>query len=59
MIHNLLEHTNPGIFSSITSIAFFHRSGENPVASGTVIISALITYWMSDSPSSEPYAQAL
>jgi hypothetical protein len=31
---------DPGILSSITLIAFFHRSGKNPVASGTIIIAA-------------------
>jgi hypothetical protein len=40
IIHNLLDRTTPGIFSSITSIAFFHRSGHNPVANGTVIMAA-------------------
>jgi hypothetical protein len=40
IIHNLLERANPGIFSSDMSIAFFHRSGHNPVANGTVIIVA-------------------
>jgi hypothetical protein len=40
IIHNLLERTTPDIFSSITSIDFFHRSGQNPVANGTVIMAA-------------------
>jgi hypothetical protein len=40
IIHNLLERTTPDIFSKITSIAFSHRSGQNPVASGTDIIAA-------------------
>jgi hypothetical protein len=59
IIHNLLERTTPYIFSNITSIAFFHRSGKNPVASGTVIIAACIADWMLTGPSSEPSAQAL
>jgi hypothetical protein len=59
MIHNLLDITTPGIFSSMTLIAFFHHSGQNPVASGTVIIAECIADWMSASPSSEPLAQAL
>jgi hypothetical protein len=40
IIRNLLDRTTPGIFSSITSIAFFHRSGQNHVANGTVIMAA-------------------
>jgi hypothetical protein len=40
IIRNLLERTTPGIFSSITSIAFFHHSGQNPVDNGTVIMAA-------------------
>jgi hypothetical protein len=59
MIRNLLELTTPGIFSSIKMIAFFHWCWKIPVASGTVIIAAWISDWMSASPSSEPSAQAL
>jgi hypothetical protein len=40
IIHNLLERTTLGIFSSITSIAFFYRLGQNLVANGTVIMAA-------------------
>jgi hypothetical protein len=40
IIHNLLDRTTPGIFSNITSIAFFHRYGQKPVANGTVIMVA-------------------
>jgi hypothetical protein len=39
-VRNLLERTTPAIFSSITSIAFFHLSRHNPVANGTVIMAA-------------------
>jgi hypothetical protein len=40
-------------------LAFFHRSGQNPVAIGTFIIGAWIPNWMLSSPSYEPLAHAL
>jgi threonine synthase len=54
-----LDQMNTIIFSSITSIASFHRSVHNPVANGTVIMAAWVADWISSSPSSEPSSHAL
>jgi hypothetical protein len=40
MIHNLSHLEIPGTFSSITSTACFHLSGQHPASIGTVIITA-------------------
>jgi hypothetical protein len=59
IIHSLSDLEIPGNFSSMTSTACFHRSGENKASNGTVIISDFTSTCISAKPSSYPSAHAL
>jgi hypothetical protein len=58
MIRSLSDLEISGTFSSMTSTACFHLSGQNTASTGTVIVAACTYTCIYESPSSDPSAHA-